>query len=123
MVNYFHLFLIPWIVIIHYIADFLLQTNWQAQNKSKDIIPLLDHTFFYSITIVVLSFPYVYEVKSVIYLFVITFLCHTITDYFTSRWSTKYFSKGKTREGFRVVGFDQLLHYLQLFLTFFFILK
>ena len=48
----------------------------------------------------------------------ITFVCHTITDYFTSRLNSKLWAKGDVHNFFVSVGFDQVLHYVQLFLTY-----
>ena len=50
--------------------------------------------------------------------FFITFLSHTITDYFTSRINKKLWEKGDTHNFFVFVGLDQILHYFQLFLTY-----
>jgi hypothetical protein len=48
----------------------------------------------------------------------VTFVGHTATDYITSRCSKKYFSKNDYHNGFVVIGFDQILHYLQLYFTY-----
>jgi len=50
---------------------------------------------------------------------IITFICHWITDYFTSRLNSKLWAKGDVHNFFVSVGFDQVLHYIQLFLTFY----
>ena len=34
------------LLFIHYIGDFILQSRWMAENKSKDISPLLCHVTF-----------------------------------------------------------------------------
>jgi hypothetical protein len=48
----------------------------------------------------------------------ITFIFHTITDYFTSRLNSKLWKKGDVHNFFVSIGFDQVLHYVQLFLTY-----
>ena len=59
-----------------------------------------------------------------LYFFPITFISHTITDYFTSRIVSKRFKDGHLGSAipnlgaFTVIGFDQVLHYIQLFTTF-----
>ena len=115
--------LIFWIFIIHFVADFLLQTDWQAKNKSSDSNALWAHTFVYSTTIAVLAIPFINEVWQFFFLFYATLLCHTGTDFITSRISKKYFDKQDYHNGFVIVGLDQVLHYIQLFLTFNFILN
>lgn len=55
----------------------------------------------------------------------ITFICHTATDYVTSRIVSKKFAKGHYGSAipnfgaFTIIGFDQILHYIQLFLTYY----
>ena len=48
----------------------------------------------------------------------VTFLAHTITDYITSREVKKLFDKEDYHNGFVIIGIDQFLHYVQLFLTY-----
>jgi hypothetical protein len=112
------------ILLIHWVADFVLQTHEQAINKSTNNRALLDHTMVYTTCWLVPAHAYcVQNLPSnqewyfVLFLLV-TFVAHTITDYFTSRLCKKYFSKQDYHNGFVVVGFDQILHYLQLFLTY-----
>jgi len=126
------------ILFIHWIADFILQTHWQASNKSKRWDALLMHTGSYSIASMILIMCFYFipvlkefdPVNSIIVLFLLGFLYglsafifHTITDYFTSRWTSKLYAKGDFHNFFVVIGFDQLLHYLQLFITYYFIFK
>lgn len=49
---------------------------------------------------------------------IITFICHWIQDYYTSRWVKKSFDKQDYHNGFVKIGFDQFLHYTQMFLTY-----
>lgn len=117
------------IIFCHYIGDFLVQTDWQAKNKSSNNTALILHTAAYSafwfIPMVVLiglkndDLP-----KHTPILFVlITFFWHTITDYITSREVKKMFDKGDIHNGFVLIGFDGVLHYIQLFLTYLYITK
>lgn len=103
------LFEIFMILLIHWVADFVLQTDWQAKNKSINNNALLTHTGAYSIVWLVIFGP----------LFgLITFVTHTVTDYFTSRLNKYLWEKGDVHNFFVSVGFDQVLHYVQLFLTY-----
>lgn len=105
------------IIFIHWIADFVCQTDWQAKNKSKSWEALLGHTVTYSaIWWGILSF--FISLPHVMFFFVITLVCHTATDYFTSRLNSKLWAEGKVHYFFVSVGFDQILHYVQLFLTY-----
>lgn len=116
------------ILIIHFLADFVLQTDKQAKGKSKSWKPLIDHTLSYTLCWI----PFLYftiwflniEGVNLLGLFLpITFVAHTITDYFTSRINSKLWAQGKTHLFFVSVGFDQILHYVQLFLTYWLLTK
>ena len=117
------------ILTTHFIGDFVLQTNKQAQGKSKNWNDLLAHTFTYSSMWVFASCLLIgyankgqttqwYVIHSLLFAF-ITFIAHTATDYFTSRLNSKLWAKGDVHNFFVSVGFDQVLHYLQLFLTYY----
>jgi hypothetical protein len=106
----------------------VFQTDWQAQNKSKNNKALLSHTWTYSL--IWFTFGSFYAMSDPNYvpwslsLFVlITFVAHTITDYFTSRLNSKLWAKGDVHNFFVSVGFDQVLHYVQLFGTFYLLTK
>lgn len=112
------------ILLIHWIADFVCQTDWQATNKSKNIEALLSHTATYTFIWVILGmFPFWNMINNqpghyTLFL-VCTFICHTITDFFTSRLNSRLWQQKKVHWFFVSVGFDQFLHYVQLFLTFY----
>ena len=110
------------IIVIHWVSDFVLQTHWQATNKSKDNKALTMHVLSYS-TVWLLT-ANIYSIITGNYLMlalfpIITFVCHWITDYFTSRLNSKLWAKGDIHNFFVSVGFDQVLHYVQLFLTYY----
>lgn len=126
------------IIFLHWVADFVLQTDKQAKGKSKNWRDLINHTSVYSLVwLLVGGFIYLHQFKPYdqvhnnmmnaywqhwiprgLLFVLITFICHTITDYFTSRLNSKLWAKGDVHNFFVSVGFDQVLHYIQLFLTY-----
>lgn len=118
------------ILMIHWLSDFVLQTDKQAKGKSKNWGDLLSHTFNYSymwFIPIMFLFPSnwttsQYIISSTLFC-TITFIAHTITDYFTSRLNSKLWSEGKAHNFFVSIGFDQVLHYVQLFLTYWILTK
>lgn len=121
------------ILIIHWFSDFVMQTDKQAKGKSKNWDDLISHTFTYSIVWWSVGIAYIaYYFDSIKYidgLFIlmiftfVTFSLHTITDYYTSRLNSKLWSEGKVHSFFVSVGFDQVLHYVQLFTTYWLLTK
>ncbi len=126
------------IITVHYIADFLFQTDEMAINKSKSNKHLLQHTGIYSFIWLFAGMCYViptywsdisrYDYLELLMSFtvvfpLITFFCHTITDYITSRISSYFYKKEERHNFFLVIGLDQVLHYFQLFLTFYILTK
>ncbi len=105
------------ILITHWVGDFILQTDWQAKNKSKNNQALTIHVVTYcSLWAIVISF--ILSPLNVLAFLVMTFACHWGTDYVTSRINTKLWSQGKVHWFFVSIGFDQFLHYVQLIITF-----
>ena len=122
------------IIIVHWVADFVLQSDEDAKGKSKYMKNLVSHTLLYSLfwitpllAYATLSDFYHLKVNNIIHntfdFVVITFIFHTITDYFTSRLNAKLWAEQKTHSFFVSIGFDQVLHYAQLFITFYIIYK
>ncbi len=125
------------IIFIHWVADFIFQAEEWANNKSKSNTALFRHVLTYS-TIWVLPACVIlgnlrpsetteWYVYSTLLFFTLTFLFHFITDYITSRivskrFADKYYGSPIPNFGaFTVIGFDQVLHYIQLFLTYHFL--
>ena len=112
-------------LLIHWFGDFVLQTDKQAKGKSKNWTDLLSHTATYSaVWLIPITFLWPNGWDTIQYVtaslsFVgITFVAHTITDYFTSRLNSRLWASGQVHNFFVAVGFDQILHYVQLFLTY-----
>lgn len=86
---------------VHFLSDFILQSDWMAKNKSKSNEALLAHTTMYC-----LPFWAIFGWKYAL----VNMALHTVIDYGTSRVNSYLWSKGKVHEFFVGVGFDQLLH-------------
>lgn len=90
---------------IHYVADFWIQTEHQAQCKSFCNKALAIHCALYALPFLIFGWQFA----------LITGLLHFATDYVSSRWSKHFFDSNEIRKGFQVVGLDQLVHMVCLF--------
>lgn len=112
-----NIYIVLFMLAIHWIADFVCQTDKQAKGKSTSWKWLLFHTINYSLIWIFPLCPFLNEKQ--LWCFIgVTFICHTITDYFTSRLNSKLWKEGKIHNFFVSIGFDQLLHFTQLLLTY-----
>lgn len=116
---------IMFIILGHFIADFICQAEQWAVNKSKSNDALIDHTVTYSLVFGAFFLFFIsHDFVKVVTFITVTFICHTITDYITSRIVSKKFARKEFGSpipnfgAFTMIGFDQVLHYAQLFLTF-----
>ena len=125
------------IIFIHWVADFIFQAEEWATNKSKKLSALLEHTATYSFiwffgAYFLFSFPcdissigYCVNLAKCFEFTIITFVFHTLTDYFTSKIVSRKFANKEYGSpipnfgAFTVIGFDQVLHYIQLFGTYY----
>src|SRR3990167_1647011 len=104
----------------HFLADFVFQSNWMAINKTKRLDALSLHVLIYSLCFLWLGWLFTG----------ITFLTHFVTDFVTSRWTSRLWpfikahpdnkvdrfyydvegmgSKRSRHWFFVVIGFDQL---------------
>lgn len=114
--------------LVHLIADFFLQSDWMALNKSKKLDALLTHTSIYATCFVFFGLDFV----------ALTFALHTITDAITSRITSKlwfiqfepmvvpmdrfnlyaYVESGKRHWFFVIIGVDQFIHLVALLYTY-----
>lgn len=117
------------ILVVHWFADFVLQTHHMSTRKSSSNYYLTMHVAVYTFSTIVLwaiVFPLTLtHISSLgIWLsFATIFASHWVTDYFTSRWTSKLYKEERYHDFFVVIGLDQVLHYTQLLLTFNYILQ
>ena len=99
---------------VHWLGDFVLQTRWQSQNKSKRVDALLRHVATYT-TILLAGSLVIFGAKSLILWFVaINGTLHFGVDFITSRVTSRLYAQERWHDFFAVVGFDQLIHQVTL---------
>lgn len=104
------LYTVSVLLITHFIADFICQTDQMAQNKSWSNEWLTKHVLVYILPFVLMGF---FIPISPLFL-IINFVGHWCTDYVSSRMSSALWKRGKIHWFFVVVGADQLIHALTL---------
>lgn len=105
--------LILYILFLHWLADFVCQSDWMAQNKSKAMWPLVVHIAVYTWILMfgLMSMTGIFEYA------LLNGLIHLGVDFVTSRINSKLWQAGKVHWFFVSVGLDQLIHTATLLLT------
>jgi hypothetical protein len=90
------------LLAVHFVADFVLQSHWMADNKSKrwDALGLHALTYTSYLALCTLDWRYV----------VINGVLHYWTDAITSRINKRLWDAKQVHYFFVSVGFDQLIH-------------
>ena len=91
------IFVIIW---MHWLGDFVFQSDEMAKNKSKDNGWLTIHVMVYSLAWVAFGWKFA----------LFNACAHWVTDWCTSRVSSKLWEKKKVHYFFVVIGFDQAIH-------------
>lgn len=99
------------LLTVHFIADFMLQTHWQASNKSKNNHALARHVGAYTI-VLLFAVPFIFPDQDRGWVLFVGVNCvlHFVTDYCTSRLSSRLWAKQDWHNFFVVIGADQLIH-------------
>lgn len=96
------------LIWVHFVADFILQTDKMALNKSSDNRWLLAHVVVYTIPFTLFGLQFA----------LVNGVAHFLTDCITSRATTALHKKGERHWFFVVIGLDQAIHMTTLFLTY-----
>ena len=102
------IYLIIYLLFLHWVADFLWQSDYVAQNKSKSNKVLAFHCFLYGLFFIVGTMNIKFGL--------ILGLIHFPVDYVTSRLNSKLYKAGKNHEFFVSIGFDQWIHFVTILL-------
>lgn len=138
------------VIVMHFVADFICQSDWMAINKSKSMDALFVHGATYGLVMIVLmlALTTTVSVHQVTTYYLVNVFAHIAQDAVTSRITSRLWfielhrrpefvmnipvPNGTTyraypwfasvKDGYRhwffvVIGADQMLHYLTLFIT------
>lgn len=106
-----------YLLAVHWLADFVLQSDWMAQNKSKRLDALAYHVFVYTAALAVAA-QLVMPAHAAIWYPLVNGALHFVTDIVTSRITAALYARNQRHWFFVVIGFDQLLHAAALLLTY-----
>lgn len=107
--------LIIYMLSIHFLADFVFQTDRMAIDKSKSWLILFHHSLVYYAILYFGFGIYTKEIPPLI--FTINFISHFIIDAITSRINSRLWALNKRHWFFVIIGLDQFLHTSILILT------
>lgn len=104
--------IIIWILFIHFIADFICQSDKMALNESFNIWYLLYHVSAYIIIIGIILMPFYIQKPDIEIgkFFTLNFLTHWIIDFIILRIKAKHWEQRKRHWFFVMIGFEQVLH-------------
>lgn len=110
------------VLFFHWVGDFICQTRWMANNKSKQWNALMAHVAVYTGMLGFGLFCMAYfhvplEPSKVCGFLLINMVVHWITDAITSRLTSYFWSKQNIHAFFCTVGFDQMIHTITLLYT------
>lgn len=108
------IYLIIW---THFVADFILQTHAQAQNKSSSNLWLGKHIASYSAGLFAALWLSNRAPATFIVYVLVNAAAHFATDWVTSRMTSKLWKAQRIRHFFWVIGADQAIHMTTLLAT------
>jgi len=99
------------LVWLHFVADFVLQTDKMAINKSSSHMWLVTHVVTYTLPFLVFGWQFV----------LVNGVAHLLTDAVSSRLTSYYWKQTPPNRHmfFVVIGADQALHLTALFLSYY----
>lgn len=96
------------IIWLHFIADFIMQNDKMAINKSSSDKWLAIHSFIYVIPFFMFGWQFM----------LFNAIAHFVVDYITSRGTSKLWNENKRHWFFVLIGFDQAIHLTILIISF-----
>jgi Protein of unknown function (DUF3307) len=104
------------LLLAHWVGDFVLQSQWQATNKSKRLDALALHVAIYSAVLLVAAVILLGAWRGVVFTLVNAAL-HFATDFVTSRVAARFWEQRDWHRFFVMLGFDQFVHHATLAAT------
>jgi len=111
------------LLFLHWLGDFVCQTRWMADNKSKRLDALSLHVFVYSLVLFCgLAITTNWTINDLCRFALINFVLHWTTDVTTSKLAKNALENKEIHKFFAIVGADQFLHATTLILTGYYLL-
>lgn len=104
-------------LVIHWVFDFVLQSNWMASNKSNSLRALSGHVIVYTVGMMLLGFFVAGPTTTAVLIGAINGGTHFGVDFCTSKITSALWKKKDVHNFFVVIGFDQLIHTIILIAT------
>jgi hypothetical protein len=98
------------VFLLHFVGDFVLQTRWMAENKSRSFQALTAHVLTYGAALWVGLAVAQRPLLDATYYAGCNLLIHFGVDAVTSRITTYWWKKQNLYAFFTTIGFDQFLH-------------
>ena len=105
------------IIVLHFLADFVFQSNDMAMKKSSSNAWLAYHGGVYMLPFLFMIVFFRDLATTALYMLVNGGI-HFLVDFFSSRVAREYRRQDRNHEFFLVIGADQAIHMLTLILTF-----
>lgn len=108
---------------LHWFGDFVCQTRWMADNKSKNLQALTLHVMTYSFVLFIgiLCFKFTpwgdFRINELPVFIAVNFVLHWLTDITTSQFTKYFWAKKDIHKFFATIGFDQFIHQVCLLVT------
>lgn len=99
--------LFNWLLVGHFVGDYILQTKWMAEKKDKQFLPLLVHSLAYTSAIGLLA---LFAGGLSWWSIALIFIGHLVLDQrkFVDFWAAKI--NGNTNIGWLKITLDQSWH-------------
>lgn len=105
-IQLFMVFILVW---CHFIADFLLQSEKMALNKSKSFKWLNIHAIVYGAFMILIGMLTIGLERGLVF-GLVNWVAHLFVDYWTSKGTAILWQKKEVHWFFCLVGFDQAIH-------------
>ena len=111
--------LVLYLLFVHWLADFFLQSDWISQNKSISNRALSLHCLVYFMTFFLCTLGLYPNGKAEFgpLFSLIVGLIHFPVDYYTSRVNKQLWDNKEVHYFFVSIGFDQLIHFATILLA------
>ena len=101
---------IVYLLFTHWVADFVVQTSWQAENKWCSSKALLRHILSYTAVVFVAMFAITFDIQYALAAALFNGFTHFWIDLVTSRINHEALGEKNYHRFFVGVGLDQALH-------------